>query len=419
MVNIKCDVAVIGSGPAGLASALAAKKQGAEVLLIERDRKLGGILQQCIHPGFGLQFFQEELTGPEYIDRFIKDIRHFNIKTLLGTMVLSLSDDGIICSGKHTGICKISAKSTVLAMGCRERTRANLVIPGSRPSGVYTAGTAQRLINMQGVMVGEKVVIIGSGDIGMIMARRLILEGAKVVAVVEIMDFLAGLTRNYVQCIRDFDIPLYFSHTVTEIIGNRRVQGVKIAPVDKNRKPVLSEETLCECDTVLFSVGLLPENELSKSAGLALSPLTKGPIINQYRQTGIPSIFACGNVTHVNDLADNVSVEGEIAGRYAAQYAAGNMIREIREINTMNGNGVQYVCPQKISVGGIEDDVSLYYRVSRPAKNVQIHAEAGGKNIYTKKILKVNPGEMQSITLSGNIIKDAKETLSIRMEENK
>jgi len=412
MFELICDVAVIGGGPAGLAAAVAAKKQGASnVLIIERDNALGGILQQCIHPGFGLTYYNEELTGPEYAGRFIEQAEQLGIETLLNSMVLEiLSDSTIICSNTEHGITYIKAKSVVLSMGCRERTRGNIQIPGTRPAGVYTAGAAQRLINRQNEMVGRQAVILGSGDIGMIMARRMTLEGAKVVAVVEIMDYLAGLTRNRVQCLDDFGIPLMLSHTVTRIVGNERVEGVYVAEVDADRKPVLETEQFYACDTLLLSVGLIPENELSRDAKVEMSAITNGPVVNQNMQTSVPFLFACGNVVHVNDLVDNVSKESEIAGKEAARYAMGTMPTSKGTVSCEPGDNVRYICPQKIDINGEDSEISLYFRVSTPDEKVRISLQNGGRELAKKKALKVNPGEIEcmkvrtSELVGGNLV---------------
>jgi len=397
MFEMNCDVAVIGGGPAGLAAAAAAKKQGAgKVLIIERDNALGGILQQCIHPGFGLTYFNEELTGPEYAGRFIEQAEQLGVETLLNSMVLEIMPDAtVICSNAEYGITYVKAKSVVLSMGCRERTRGNIQIPGTRPAGVYTAGAAQRLINRQNEMVGRQVVILGSGDIGMIMARRMTLEGAKVVAVVEIMDYLAGLTRNRVQCLDDFGIPLMLSHTVTRIVGNQRVEGVYVAKVDENRKPVPETEQLYVCDTLLLSVGLIPENELSRDIKVEMCGITNGPVVNQNMQTSLPFLFACGNVVHVNDLVDNVSKESEIAGKEAARYAMGTMPESKGTVTCVLGNNVRYICPQKIDIDGDDSEISLYFRVNVPDENVRISLQSNGMELAKKKAVKVNPGEIE------------------------
>lgn len=401
MYNVKCDVAVVGAGPAGLAAAVAARKEGAEkVLIVERDTGIGGILQQCIHPGFGLNYFKQELTGPEYAGRFSDQARELGVETMMDTMVLEvLPGEGLVCVNAAHGITHIQAKSVVLAMGCRERTRGALAIPGSRPAGVYTAGAAQRMINRQNEMVGRTVVILGSGDIGMIMARRMSLEGAKVIAVVEIMDYLAGLTRNRVQCLDDFGIPLKLSHTVTEIVGNQRVEGVKVAQVDAQRRPIPGTEEFYPCDTLLLSVGLIPENELTRSAEIAMSPVTNGPQVNQFMQTSAPSVFAAGNVVHVNDLVDNVSRESERAGRSAAQYAMGKLPASLGTIPTVPGQGVRYICPQSLERTQEGGSAELYFRVTAPARNVVLRAKVGDQVLAQRKAQRVSPGEMEHLSV--------------------
>ena len=408
MYEINCDVAVIGAGPAGLSAAVAAKKEGAgKVLLIERDESVGGILQQCIHPGFGLTYFKKELTGPEYAGRFAEEAEALGAEVLLNSMVLEVLPESnqILCANSEYGMTRVTAKSIVLAMGCRERTRANIQIPGTRPSGIYTAGAAQRLVNRQNAMVGKNVVILGSGDIGMIMARRMSLEGAKVLAVVEIMDFLAGLTRNKVQCLDDFGIPLKLKHTITRIAGSRRVEGVYVAQVDENKKPIPKTEEYIACDTLLLSVGLLPENELTRQAEIEISPVTNGPAVNQYMQTSVPSVFACGNVVHVNDLVDNVTTESLQAGKYAALYAMGQLEGEGREVESVTGNNVRYLCPQRLrEEKGAK--ANLFFRVLAPELDVRIEARCQDRVIASKKERRVNPGEMCSIQIPLDDITD-------------
>ena len=397
MYEVKCDVAIVGGGPAGLAAAVAAKEEGAgKVLVLERDNALGGILQQCIHPGFGLSRFKEELTGPEYYGRFVDRAKELGVEYMLNSMVLEVNEEAkqVILASSEYGLTRVTAGSIVLAMGCREKTRASIMVPGTRPAGLYTAGSAQRLVNRQNIMVGEKVVILGSGDIGMIMARRMSLEGAKVVMVVELMDYLAGLTRNRVQCLDDFGIPLKLAHTITRIEGNERVTGVWVAPVDASKKPIKEQEEFVPCDTVLFSVGLMPENELTRKAGIRMNPITNGPVVNQYMQTSAPAVFACGNVVHVNDLVDNVSEESAKAGKYAAQYAMGKLPKAEKVLKCVTGRNVRYLCPQEVVASGESEKVSLYFRVLQPELNVRLVARCGDTVLSKKKEFRVNPGEM-------------------------
>ena len=393
------DIVIIGGGPAGLAAAVSARDNGIEsILILERDRELGGILNQCIHNGFGLHTFKEELTGPEYAARYEEQVFRRGIEYKLNTMVMDISHDKVVTAmNREEGLFEIQAKAVILAMGCRERSRGALNIPGYRPAGIFSAGTAQRLVNMEGFMPGREVVILGSGDIGMIMARRMSLEGAKVLAVVEIMDYLAGLTRNKVQCLDDFNIPLKLGHTITRIAGDQRVEGVYVARVDENRKPVKETEEYIACDTLLLSVGLIPENELTRKADITISDITSGPEVNQYMQTSVPSVFACGNVVHVNDLVDNVTVESMLAGQYAALYAAGKLEQK-QEVRTRTGTNVRYICPQRLMPCD-DGQARLFFRVLAPDMDVRIVARCNGKVIASKKERRVNPGEMCSIKI--------------------
>lgn len=420
MYEVKCDVAIIGGGPAGLAAAVAAKEEGAQkVLIIERDNALGGILQQCIHPGFGLSRFKEELTGPEYYGRFVDRVQELGVEHMLNSMVLQVNEQAreVICTSSEYGLTRVSAGSIVLAMGCREKTRASIMVPGTRPAGLYTAGSAQRLVNRQNIMVGKKVVILGSGDIGMIMARRMSLEGAQVVMVVELMDYLAGLTRNRVQCLDDFNIPLKLAHTITRIEGHERVTGVYVAPVDENKKPIKEQEEFVPCDTVLFSVGLMPENELTRKAGIAMNPVTNGPVVNQYMQTSAPAVFACGNVVHVNDLVDNVSEESAKAGKYAARYAMGSFPAVEKKMTCVTGWNVRYLCPQEVAVTGEQEKVSLYFRVLQPELNVRLVAKCGDTVVAKKKEYRVNPGEMNHIVLDSGLLTGDTITVEVVKED--
>jgi NADPH-dependent 2,4-dienoyl-CoA reductase/sulfur reductase-like enzyme len=399
MKNYDCSVVVVGAGPAGLAAAISARKNGAEhVIVIERENRMGGILKQCIHAGFGLQYFGEELTGPEYAEKFMNLAKEAGIEFMLNTTAIEIKDKTLICINP-SGVVNIHFGALVLAMGCRERTRANLMIPGSRPAGIYTAGTAQKLINVFGRNIGKEVVILGSGDIGMIMARRLSLGGAKVKAVIEIMPYLAGLVRNKLQCLDDFNIPLKLAHTITGIEGDQRVTGVWVAPVDEKKQPIKEQEQFVECDTVLFSVGLMPENELTGKAGIAIDPVTNGPVVNQYMQTSAPAVFACGNVVHVNDLVDNVSQESAVAGKYAAQYAMGKLKAGEKNVACVTGRNVRYLCPRHIKTAVENEQVALYFRVLQPELGVKLVARCGDAIIASQKEFRVNPGEMNHIVV--------------------
>lgn len=397
------DIIIIGGGPAGLAAALSCYEQGInDIIILERDNHLGGILQQCIHNGFGLHWFGEELTGPEYAQRFIDQIEQKGIPYLLDTMVLEVtSGRTVYAANPQHGLLEIKAKAVILAMGCRERSRGALRIPGTRPAGVYTAGMAQRLINLEGYMPGKEVVILGSGDIGLIMARRMTWEGAHVKMVCEIMPYSSGLTRNIHQCLEDYHIPLLFNHTVVKIHGRERINGVTVVRVDDNRNPIKGTEEFVSCDTLLLSVGLIPENELSLLAGIQLDPDTGGAVVDEYRQTSIPGIFACGNVLHVHDLVDYVSEEARIAGQGAAAFVKENGNKAEDQANIYPGNGVRYVVPHRIRAS---KSVELYFRVNNIYKNGRIELTNGENVIYSKRIERVAPGEMQRLTLKASAL---------------
>lgn len=389
------NVAVIGGGAAGLAAAVKAREEGVEgVLILERNEELGGILPQCIHTGFGLHYFRENLTGPEYISRFIKRARDLQIECKLETMVLKVTPNReVLTANSHEGLLKLRAKAIVLAMGCRERTRGALGIPGTRPAGVLTAGTAQRLMDVEGYMPGKRVVILGSGDVGLIMARRLAMEGAQVEAVVEMMPYPGGLDRNVVQCLEDFDIPLLLEHTITFVRGASRVDAVTVAKMDKSGTPISGTERSIKCDTLILSVGLIPENELSRGAGVQLDPATGGPLINEHKETSISGIFACGNAVHVHDLVDRVTQAGEMAGVSAARYVLNKLPPIRRKMFMKAGENVRYVVPQIIS-GKVP--ATLYLRVREPARNVKVRI---GKGLSVPKRI-VKPSELVVIELT-------------------
>ena len=400
------QLAIIGGGPAGLAAAVEARKSGIQdILILERDNELGGILNQCIHNGFGLHTFKEELTGPEYAGRFIQQVKELDIPYKLNTMVLDLAADKTVTAmNREDGLFQLHPKAVILAMGCRERSKGALNIRGTRPAGIYSAGTAQKLVNIKGLMVGKKVVILGSGDIGLIMARRMTLEGAKVEAVCELMPYSGGLARNIEQCLNDFNIPLKLSHTIVKIHGKDRVCGVTVAEVDENRKPIKETEEYIECDTILLSVGLIPENELSRSAGIELSRITSGAVVNQDRQTNREGIFACGNVLHVHDLVDFVSDEAEIAGKSAAEYIK-NGIGNTESIELETDGKIRYTVPQCITA---KKDVTVYFRVSDVLKSVKINVFSGDTLLMSKRKQKVAPGEMENIVIKREMLDNVK-----------
>ena len=405
------DIVIVGGGPAGMAAAVAAYDAGVtNIAILEREPEIGGILRQCIHNGFGLHKLGKELTGPEYAAVYRDEVLERGIQVYYETTVTKVTRDKLVTAQNRDGLLKIRAKAVILAMGCRERSRGALNISGTRPSGVFSAGTAQKYINCEGYMVGKKVVILGSGDIGLIMARRMSLEGAKVEAVCELMPYSGGLKRNIVQCLEDFDIPLYLSTTVHEIHGRERLEGVTIAQVDANRQPIQETKRYIPCDTLLLSVGLIPENELTRAAGIPIDPITNGALVDELCQTQVPGIFACGNVLQVHDLVDYVSEEAERAGLGAVSYVNGQAA-DGAAVATKPGNGVRYVLPQQVHVGG---EVSLFLRVTQPFGKCVFTVKSGDKVLTTAKRIMAAPGEMEKLTVN---TQGVTEPITVSLEE--
>ena len=418
------DIVIIGGGPAGLAAAISAKKSGVDgILILERDRELGGILNQCIHNGFGLHTFKEELTGPEYAARFIELVKELNIEYKLNTMVMDIRSQKIVTAmNREEGLFEIQAKAVVLAMGCRERSRGALNIPGYRPAGIFSAGTAQRLVNIEGYMPGKEVVILGSGDIGLIMARRMTLEGAKVKVVAELMPYSGGLKRNIVQCLDDYGIPLKLSHTVVDIKGKERLEGVTLAQVDNHGKPIPGTEEEYSCDTLLLSVGLIPENEISRGMGVDMNPVTSGPNVNESLETNLEGVFACGNVLHVHDLVDFVSEEAKAAGRNAARYVkAGKEQKSEGKVIQINPvAGVRYTVPGTVQVSRMDENLTVRFRVGGVYTNCYISAYFDNERVIHKKRPVVAPGEMEEIKLTKDMLLRYPDlqTITVKIEEN-
>lgn len=418
------DIVIIGGGPAGLAAAVSARKNGVEsILILERDRELGGILNQCIHNGFGLHTFKEELTGPEYADRFIRQVKELCIEYKLHTMVMNISSSKIITAmNREEGLFDIQAKAVILAMGCRERPRGALNIPGYRPAGIFSAGTAQRLVNIEGYLPGREIVILGSGDIGLIMARRMTLEGARVKVVAELMPYSGGLKRNIVQCLDDYGIPLKLSYTVVDIKGKERLESVILAEVDDNRKPIPGTEEEYSCDTLLLSVGLIPENELSRDMGVTINPVTSGPKVNESLETNIEGVFACGNVLHVHDLVDFVSEEAGAAGRNAACYVKTGEKRsgtETADIVLEAVEGVRYTVPETINIARMDEELTVRFRVSNVYKNCYISVYFDEVRMLHKKRQIMAPGEMEDVRITREQLMDAPDLkkITVKIEE--